>query len=93
MKRFFVAATTLPALLAVAACMAETAPKIVGTGSCDAAALQQYIGKPETILAAMTFPAPMRVIHPTDRVTADVVPDRINFIIDANGIITDARCG
>jgi hypothetical protein len=61
--------------------------------TCGAASLQSYIGQPESRLAAMNFANPVRIIHPTDRVTMDMLPGRINFIVDAKGIITAIRCG
>ena len=79
--------------LVSAACMAETPSVTDVPDSCGAATMQGFVGQSESVLMATTFAVPVRFIHPTDAVTMDLRPDRLNFDIDSNGIITRVRCG
>jgi hypothetical protein len=79
------------ALVLLAACVAPPAPP--EGDACGAAGLQGLVGQPETVLAAMTFPAPMRVLRPGMAVTMDYSPDRLNVTLDAGGTITRVACG
>jgi hypothetical protein len=54
---------------------------------------QGYIGRPINMLNGMQFNHPARVIHPGEMVTMDYTPDRLNIIVDQNGIIRDMHCG
>ena len=89
MRGFFCVSVTL----ICAACIAETQSVKLMPDSCGAAAMQDFVGQPESVLMATTFAVPVRFIHPTDAVTMDFSPDRLNFDIDSNGIITRVRCG
>ena len=88
MRGFFCAPLAL-----ASACMAETPPVTVLPDSCGAETMQSFVGQPESVLMATSFAVPMRIIHPRDPVTMDLRPDRLNFDIDDNGIITRVRCG
>lgn len=89
MRGFFIAAAILP----LVACMVETTPVADAEDTCGAAAMQGFVGQNESVLAATTFAAPVRFIHPKDAVTMDLRPDRLNFDIDDKGIIIRVRCG
>ncbi|SPH24660.1 hypothetical protein DEA8626_03711 [Defluviimonas aquaemixtae] len=84
------------ATLGLGACVATVEPEPgpgSGADACGAADLQFMVGQSEDILAAMTFPAPMRVIHPGQAVTMDYNPKRLNIEIDGVGRIARVRCG
>jgi len=59
--------------------------------TCGAAAYRQTIG---TNLAAVSFPAEanIRIIQPNTPVTMDFSAERLNVIVDANGVITSLEC-
>ena len=61
--------------------------------ACGANALGHLVGQPESVLAAMTFPAPTRIIHPGEAVTMDFSASRLNILIDASGRISQVSCG
>lgn len=83
----------LPLLLAACAPMMPAEPVPEG-GTCGADALAaEYVGRDASALFATTFTIPVRFIRPGDVVTLDFVPDRANFDIDANEIVTGVRCG
>lgn len=85
--------------LVIAACVAGVASPDSGgitpppAGTCGAPALQGLIGQSETVLQAMTFAVPVRIIHPGTAVTMDYREDRLNIEIDAGGKISHIRCG
>lgn len=84
------------AVLGLGACVvvAGTGPEPRGeAGDCGAAALQHLVGQHESVLAAMTFPAPTRIIHPGQAVTMDYLPSRLNIEIGQDGRIIRVRCG
>ena len=89
MRRFFMLAAALPLM----ACMVDATPVAQTGDSCGAAGLQDLVGQPETVLARLNFAGTVRIIHPTDRVTMDMRSDRLNFDIDANGVIVRVHCG
>lgn len=68
-------------------------PPLPPADACGASALQGLVGQPEGVLAAMTFPGPMRVIRPGMAVTMDHSPERLNIDLDAGGTITRVHCG
>lgn len=63
------------------------------TTSCGAGPDSNLVGQSVDVLAAMTFPAPMRVIKPGMAITMDYNPERLNIDVDAKGIITRVWCG
>ena len=86
---------TIP-LLALAACqdVDDNDPTVIGgTDACGASGWQSLVGESRDVLAAMTFPAPMRVIGPNDAVTMDYLPNRLNVIYGEDQIITRVECG
>ncbi|WP_375551175.1 I78 family peptidase inhibitor [Rhodophyticola porphyridii] len=72
---------------------ATTQKSLGATDACGASGWQALIGEHRDVLAAMTFPAPMRVYGPDDAVTMDYSPERLNVIHDEDGIITRVECG
>ena len=61
--------------------------------SCGADGYQNLIGQSANLLAAMTFPAPMRVIRPGMAVTLDYLEQRLNITVDKNNKISSVYCG
>ena len=61
--------------------------------ACGARALASLVGRPESVLAVMTFPAPTRIIHPGEAVTMDYSAERLNILIDDKGLIDRVNCG
>lgn len=61
----------------------------------DTCGAEDYAGLVGTDIAAVTLPADLdaRIIRPMEAVTTDHVPERINFDVDADGVITQVRCG
>lgn len=76
----------------LAACVTEVAPTPDPAASCGADALQGLVGQPESVLAAMTFAQPVRILHPDTPMTMDYQQDRLNIVVDAKGKITAVRC-
>ncbi len=85
----------VPALvLGLAACQEDEANlPDPAADACDAAGWSHLIGQNRDVLAATTFPAPMRVIGPNDAVTMDFLPNRLNVVYDAEGVIVRVECG
>ena len=85
----------LLALVPAAACadLPAKMPELGVEDACTASAQQHLVGRDESVLAAVTFPAPVRIIHPNQPVTMDVVPTRLNILVDGNGRITRIYCG
>jgi hypothetical protein len=86
------------ALLAVAACEpvpppVETPPLPPGEDACGASALQTLVGQDRGVLAAMTFPEPVRVYAQGDALTMDFNPDRLNIELGEGGAIARVWCG
>lgn len=81
------AATETPATTAAP----QTAAEATAQDTCGASQYQAMIG---TNIAAATFPAGpgIRVIQPDTPVTQDFSPQRLNVIVDANGVITSLEC-
>ena len=81
----------LAAALLLVACDGETEPA-TGEDTCGASGYASLVG---TNIAAVTLPADLddRVIGPDTMVTMDFRPTRINFMVDAEGVITEVRCG
>ncbi len=80
------------AVLLVACDSVPPMPRVIETG-CGAEGLQPLVGQPQSVLAAMTFAAPTRVITPGTAVTMDHRPDRLNIEVGADGRIARVYCG
>ena len=100
MPRLSVRAPSLPRALALpliallaAGCVIEPEPIAGGPGSCDAEAWAHLVGQHRDVFAAMTFPAPMRIIEPGDAITMDHNPARLNVVLDARGRVARVYCG
>lgn len=67
--------------------------------ACGAASLQYLVGQPATVLAAMTFPSPTRIIEPGMAVTMDYSPERLNIwlaegrVLAEGNVIERVTCG
>ena len=85
---------TILALIALTACT-EVAPNPPTTGeqTCGADPDSALIGQSADVLAAMIFPAPMRIIKPGMAITMDYNPDRLNIDIDKHNKISRVWCG
>lgn len=89
MRLFFAVLALMP--LAGCIAVAQSAPDTNDT--CGAAALQGLIGQSEGVIAAMTFPPPVRIIQPDQPVTMDYYAERLNIWIDQTGRIERITCG
>lgn len=58
----------------------------------DTCGAAQYAAMVGTSIAAATFPEGVRTIMPDSVVTQDFRADRLNVIVDANGVITGFQC-
>ncbi|MBX3429246.1 MAG: hypothetical protein KF779_06670 [Hyphomonadaceae bacterium] len=76
---------------APAATVPLTAAEATAQDICGASQYGAMVG---SNFAAATFPsdANIRIIQPGQPVTQDFVPERLNLITDANGIITSLEC-
>lgn len=78
--------------VAVPADDAEPAPTETDEDLCKASEYQSLIG---TNVAAISLPADLihRIIKDGDPVTADYNGARLNIVTDADGVITEVKCG
>jgi hypothetical protein len=89
----------LPALaiLALSACEpvtpVQSPPVPPPEDACGALALQGLVGQDASVLASMTFPAPMRAYTTGDALTMDFNPARLNVESDPGGTIVRVWCG
>jgi hypothetical protein len=88
MRGIFVALATV----SLTACVAGGGTS-VPTDVCGAANMQSFVGQPESALKGSSFTGPVRILHPNDAATMDYSGGRINFVIDANGVISRVYCG
>jgi hypothetical protein len=87
------AVIVLPLALFLAGCQAEAPPRVFDpTPRCGADRLQGLIGQDAVVLRSMRFDGPVRVIHPGMAVTMDYNPTRLNFEVDAAGVIRRVWC-
>lgn len=84
---------TATAVLCLSACVQPPPATPPGADACGAGALQGLVGQPSSVLAAMTFPAPTRVITPGMAVTMDFREDRLNIEVNAAEAIARVFCG
>ncbi|NTS64431.1 hypothetical protein HRV97_04580 [Sphingomonas sp. HHU CXW] len=88
-------------LLLVAACAPQPAPvtgeQAQAGGSCDAAAVQQFVGQTADTAAPtalrLTGAKTLRRYATGDMLTMDYRADRLNIETDANGRIVKLTCG
>lgn len=69
--------------------MPATPDEATARDTCGAAAYRASIGRNASELDVQPG---ARVIAPDSEATLDFVPDRLNFIVDANGVVTELRC-
>ena len=79
-------------LALLAACATDTDPTLT-EDTCGAANLSSLVGQDMSALAAMTFPETTRFIEPDTAITMDFRAERLNFDLDASGVITRIWCG
>lgn len=90
------AAITTAALLALAACAprpGDGTPTAAGSGSCNAADFQSYVGQRIDVLNEVALPEGTRVLFPTTPKTDDAVPARLNIGVGKGDVITEVYCG
>jgi hypothetical protein len=63
-----------------------------GEDGCNGRQYAGLIGQDQTALERVLIMRPVRVIRPGDAVTEDFSPQRINFVIGADGRIADIGC-
>ncbi|WP_162891819.1 I78 family peptidase inhibitor [Profundibacter amoris] len=63
------------------------------TTACGGGPDSNLVGQSVDVLAAMTFPGPMRVIRPGMLITQEYNPKRMNLDLDNKGIIIRVWCG
>jgi hypothetical protein len=66
---------------------------LAGVEGCGRGQLIHLVGKPFTALAAYQLPGHLRVLRPGQGITRDVMPDRLNAQVTANGAIQRLFCG
>ncbi len=87
------------ALVVLAACTEETPPDppidqpVEDTTACGGGPDSNLVGQSVDVLAAMTFPGPIRVIRPGMLITQEYNPKRMNLDVDSKGIIIRVWCG
>ncbi|NUB44681.1 hypothetical protein GEU84_009825 [Fertoebacter nigrum] len=89
-------ALAMTAAAALAACQMETPPAPpadLPENACGAAALQNLVGQPASVLETMRFAATTRIIRPDMAVTMDFSPERLNIEIDRAEMISRVACG
>lgn len=82
-------------LLALAACeqpAAQPAGPAPDKDLCKQASYQGLVGQTDAVLRTLMLPAGSRVIGPSDAVTADYRPDRLNIETGTDHRITKIAC-
>jgi hypothetical protein len=85
------APTTPEAIQDAAEAMPQTREEATAQDTCGASQYRSLVG---SNFAAVSLPADsgVRIIQPDTVVTQDFRADRVNIIVDANGIITSVEC-
>ncbi|MBQ2262621.1 MAG: hypothetical protein II336_14785 [Loktanella sp.] len=85
----------IPFLLLAACAVPDTDPASAPSlpDTCNLSQHIGLIGAPATALERVLIMDQVRVIRPDDMVTMDFRPERINFYISEDEIISDIRCG
>lgn len=106
-SRRFLSATVVASAFLLQACAPEggdymesvgvvppaSVPTATSTVACNAGSMGWLIGQPESTLAAVALPAPVRIIQVGEAVTMDHNPSRLNVQLDVNGRISSLTCG
>lgn len=61
--------------------------------TCRLGDVQQYMGQSGSAVSAGGLSMPFRVVGPSDIVTQEYNPTRINFFVDGSGVVTRISCG
>jgi hypothetical protein len=80
----------LPACIPVAGEMPADGDR---SAECGAAGYQNLVGRDRAVAEDLMTVQPKRVYGEGEAVTMDYRPDRINFVIGADGNIAEVRCG
>ena len=83
-------------VLALAGCTPAEQPMVMimpEISACDTEALAGYVGAGREVLSGVRFAVPVRWIVPDSMITMDYNPERINFVLDADDVITRIYCG
>jgi hypothetical protein len=98
-KRALLSAAAVMVIAALAGCNASagggTASPVPVPVDCKVADYADFVGKPQSIIAASTFPqgVVLRVVKNGEPVTMDFLQSRVNFLLDDAGIIRKVSCG
>lgn len=92
-------------ILTLAACVPETETTTGGMSPsgvftipdpddpCGAATVQFLVGKPEARLMGRRYAAPLRIVHPEDKISdRDVNPNRLTARVSADGRVASLTC-
>lgn len=61
--------------------------------TCYSEQLRKYVGQDAGVLSGLVFAQPVRILWPETPVTEDYSPARLNFDVNAAGVITRVWCG
>ncbi|WP_375688874.1 I78 family peptidase inhibitor [Pseudooceanicola sp. LIPI14-2-Ac024] len=94
MKKFGFSALALVALAACEMPAATTPPasSLPPEDACGASQLQGYVGQPFSQAMVPPGADPVRILLPSTPATMDYRPDRLNFILDQNGTVSQVKC-
>lgn len=97
MKKALLGLAAVAAVAALSACQSSNPQKVAAgeepqRDTCGLAGAQQFIGKDASVLEAIDFAGPVRILRPNTAATMDFRENRLNFSVDDKGIITRAYC-
>ncbi len=87
------------AMVPVSACLRHpvaeqpTSPAPPTGQDCGADGLSHLVGQHFSVLAGVTLPGALRVLHPMQAMTMDFSPSRLNARVDDAGRIRALTCG
>lgn len=67
------------------------AARVSGADTCNAAAYAGLVGQDAVV--ALQIPDPKRSYRPDEAVTQDLIPARVNVVLDDTDVITAITCG
>ncbi|MBP6862255.1 MAG: hypothetical protein KBC57_07850 [Neisseriaceae bacterium] len=97
MKKALLGLAAVAAVAALSACQTSKPQQLSESeqpqrDTCGLASAQQFVGQKATVLEGVDFAGPVRILHPNTAATMDFRENRLNFSVDAKGIITRAYC-
>lgn len=81
------------ALLMPVGCFAENEPDRSIEDACGATGFERLLGQSKSVLEKMSFERPIRILAPSQPMTMDFNPARLNFDTDDEGLISKVWCG